>query len=230
MSLTAAPLASMPPAPDLMAAMRPRSTEGDAGKAEEKIQAKATQAPSAPTPSRADQAPRPSGSSPEPNIGAETQDQRRLIAALEQRDREVRDHENAHRAAGGDLVRGGSYDYRQGPDGRRYAIGGDVKIDTAPSPADPEATAEKMAQVIRAALAPARPSTTDLAVAAQATAELNRARTESQNESIDSSAPPDSSAPAGGTAGDREARAAASAYRGTAAGSAEAGVSLRVEA
>ncbi len=228
MSLTAAPLASMPPAPDLMAAMRPRSTGGDDRRVDENTQAKASPAPSEPSPSRRDQTPSPSGSSPEPSIGAEAQDQTRLIAALEKRDREVRDHENAHRAAGGDLVRGGSYDYQQGPDGRRYAVGGDVKIDTTAVPGDPEATAEKMAQVIRAALAPARPSTTDLAVAAQATAELNRARTESQSESIDSSA--NSSAPTGATVDAREARDAASAYRGTAEGSSVAGVGLRVEA
>lgn len=101
-----------------------------------------------------------------------------MLTDLKVRDREVRAHESAHRAAGGDLVRGGSYDYQQGPDGKRYAIGGDVQIDTTSVPADPRATADKMAQVIRAALAPAKPSPTDLAVAAQATAERNRAQAE----------------------------------------------------
>lgn len=105
-----------------------------------------------------------------------------MLTELKARDREVRAHENAHRAAGGDLVRGGSYDYQQGPDGKRYAVGGDVQIDTTPVPDDPRATAEKMARVIRAALAPAEPSPTDLAVAAQATAERNRAQAESRND------------------------------------------------
>lgn len=109
-------------------------------------------------------------------------EEQRVLTDLKARDREVRAHENAHRAAGGDLVRGGSYDYQQGPDGKRYAIGGDVQIDTTPVPDNPRATAEKMAQVIRAALAPAEPSPTDLAVAAQATAERNRAQTEARTE------------------------------------------------
>ena len=122
-----------------------------------------------------------------PRSPAATQDvsreEQRVLAELKARDREVRAHENAHRAAGGDLVRGGSYDYQQGPDGRRYAIGGDVQIDTTPVAGDPRATAEKMAQVIRAALAPAEPSPTDLAVAAQATAERNRAQSEARADS-----------------------------------------------
>ncbi|MFO7807867.1 putative metalloprotease CJM1_0395 family protein [Guyparkeria sp.] len=109
-------------------------------------------------------------------------EEQRMLTELKARDREVRAHENAHRAAGGDLVRGGSYDYQQGPDGKRYAVGGDVQIDTTPVPDDPRATAEKMARVIRAALAPAEPSPTDLAVAAQATAERNRAQAESRND------------------------------------------------
>lgn len=112
-----------------------------------------------------------------------TREEQRVLAELKARDREVRAHENAHRAAGGDLVRGGSYDYQQGPDGGRYAIGGDVQIDTTPVAGDPRATAEKMAQVIRAALAPAEPSPTDLAVAAQATAERNRAQSEARADS-----------------------------------------------
>ena len=107
-------------------------------------------------------------------------EEQRMLTDLKARDREVRAHENAHRAAGGNLVRGGSYDYQQGPDGKRYAVGGDVQIDTTPVPDDPRATAAKMAQVIRAALAPAEPSPTDLAVAAQATAERNRAQADAR--------------------------------------------------
>jgi len=91
-----------------------------------------------------------------------------LLQRLKARDAEVRAHENAHRAAGAGLVRGGGYTYQAGPDGRRYAIGGDVQIDVSTVPGDPQATAIKMEQVIRAALAPAEPSTQDRQVAAQA--------------------------------------------------------------
>ncbi len=132
-----------------------------------------------------------------------------MLTDLKARDREVRAHENAHRAAGGDLVRGGSYDYQQGPDGKRYAVGGDVQIDTTPVPDDPRATAEKMAKVIRAALAPAEPSSTDLAVAAQATAERNRAQAESRTDE-------DAEGQEGGPYASGESTDAATAYRRTA--------------
>lgn len=105
-----------------------------------------------------------------------------MLAELKARDQEVRNHENAHRAAAGDLVRGGSYQYQQGPDGRRYAVGGDVQIDTSPVPGDPSATAQKMQRVIAAALAPAEPSATDLAVAAEAAATRDRARAEARQQ------------------------------------------------
>lgn len=223
MSLTAVPLSSMPPAPDLMAAMMPRAGKGHEKRTSEQAPTQANSQQTEPTVSE-QQPKRQPDSSPEPAVRTETEDQRRVIAALKNRDREVRDHEDAHRAAGGDLVRGGSYDYRQGPDGRRYAIGGDVKIDTASTPGDPEATAEKMAQVIRAALAPARPSTTDLAVAAQATAELNRARAESQAESMETLKSTQAAT------ADRGAHSAATAYRATAEQSAETKGSLQLEA
>ncbi|NKN33494.1 putative metalloprotease CJM1_0395 family protein [Marichromatium bheemlicum] len=99
-----------------------------------------------------------------------TPDELRLIEQLRQRDREVRAHEQAHVAAGGRYVTSGpSYDYQTGPDGRQYAIGGEVQIDTSEE-RDPAATLEKAEALQRAALAPAEPSGQDLRVAAQARA------------------------------------------------------------
>ncbi|TVP89112.1 MAG: hypothetical protein EA348_08970 [Pseudomonadaceae bacterium] len=100
------------------------------------------------------------------------------IQALAQRDREVRAHEQAHLAVGGQYAGPVSYDYQRGPDGRLYAVGGSVAIDVAPIPDDPEATLQKMQQVQRAALAPAEPSAQDLAVAAQASQQAAAARAE----------------------------------------------------
>lgn len=98
-----------------------------------------------------------------------TPEELRLVQKLSQRDLEVRTHEQAHVAAGGQYVTSGpSYDYQTGPDGRRYAIGGEVGIDTSPIPGDPEATVEKARVLIRAALAPAEPSSQDQRVAASA--------------------------------------------------------------
>lgn len=107
-----------------------------------------------------------------------SEDQRRQVDELKKRDQEVKAHERAHMAAGGGLVRGGaSYTYQRGPDGQLYAVGGEVSIDTS-SERDPDQTVRKMEQVKRAALAPAEPSGTDRAVAAQASQVQLQARME----------------------------------------------------
>jgi hypothetical protein len=91
------------------------------------------------------------------------------VRDLQQRDREVRAHEMAHVAAGGSLVRSGaSFSYETGPDGQRYAIGGEVSIDSSPG-RTPEETRSKAERVKSAALAPADPSAQDRQVAALAT-------------------------------------------------------------
>jgi len=91
------------------------------------------------------------------------------IARLRRIDQMVRAHERAHLVAGGELVRGGPhYIYKIGPDGKRYAVGGDVEIDTSPVPGDPKATLQKAEKIVRAALAPLNPSPQDLRVAMQA--------------------------------------------------------------
>jgi hypothetical protein len=91
------------------------------------------------------------------------------IEELKKRDAEVRAHEQAHQSAAGSLSNGAtSFDYDTGPDGKRYAVGGEVSIDTSKVAGDPQATIEKARQVRRAALAPADPSGPDRQVAAQA--------------------------------------------------------------
>lgn len=103
----------------------------------------------------------------------------RELAALQARDREVRNHELAHQAAGGAFVTGGiQFSYQRGSDGRYYAVGGEVSISTAAVAGDPAATLRKMAVVRRAATAPADPSAQDLKVAAQAAAAASQAAAE----------------------------------------------------
>jgi hypothetical protein len=90
------------------------------------------------------------------------------VRELEIRDREVRAHENAHKAAAGGLARGGpNYKFQSGPDGKQYAVGGDVQIDTSPG-RTPEETIAKAQRIRAAGLAPAEPSGADRAVVAQA--------------------------------------------------------------
>ena len=97
-----------------------------------------------------------------------TPEEEAKVRELQTRDREVRAHERAHVSAGGRYVRGGAqFSYQVGPDGKRYAVGGEVSIDTSEE-GTPEATIRKAQVVRRAALAPAEPSGADRAVAAQA--------------------------------------------------------------
>ena len=65
-----------------------------------------------------------------------------------------------------------------GPDGRAYAVAGEVGIDASVIRGDPAATLAKMLQVERAALAPVDPSPQDRRVAALATGRAAEARAE----------------------------------------------------
>ena len=100
------------------------------------------------------------------------------IRQLSQIDQQVKQHEQAHASVGGQLAGAPSFDFENGPDGRRYAVAGEVPIDASPVPGNPEATLRKMEQVRRAALAPADPSPQDRLVAAKATQAMLQARAE----------------------------------------------------
>jgi hypothetical protein len=116
-----------------------------------------------------------------------SQEERRQVAELAQRDREVRAHEAAHKSAAGQYARGGaSFEYQRGPDGKRYAVGGEVSIDVS-SPADPREALQKAQLVQRAALAPAQPSSQDRAIAAQAAQQAAQARIDSQQQKAEES-------------------------------------------
>lgn len=115
---------------------------------------------------------------PDQAINSEEQ---RVVQELQQRDREVRAHEQAHRRAGGAHAGPPQYEFVRGPDGQRYAVSGSVSIDSSPVRGDPEATLEKMETVQQASMAPAEPSGRDLAVAARASTLIQQARTELQS-------------------------------------------------
>lgn len=107
--------------------------------------------------------------------------QARVLAELRATDRKVRAHEAAHLAAAGGLARGGAaFATVQGPDGRAYAVAGEVSIDTSPVPGRPAATLAKAQQIVSAALAPADPSPQDRQVAAAAEAMAAQARQDLQ--------------------------------------------------
>lgn len=99
------------------------------------------------------------------------------LEELQQRDLEVRSHEKAHASTGGQYSGTPSYEYQTGPDGRRYAVGGEVSIDIS-AESTPEETIRKMQQVKAAALSPTEPSPQDLRVATEAIQRTVEARNE----------------------------------------------------
>jgi len=104
-----------------------------------------------------------------------SEDEKRLVQDLRSRDAEVRTHEAAHQAAGGGMTGAASYTYQQGPDGRMYAIGGEVSI-SIPSGSTPQESMRNAQQAIAAAMAPADPSGQDFAVASSAMVMLMKAQ------------------------------------------------------
>jgi len=108
-----------------------------------------------------------------------SKDERLELEKLKRRDAEVRAHEQAHVSAAGNLAQGGAnFSFETGPDGKRYAVGGDVSIDTSAVAGDPQATLRKAQQIRRAASAPVDPSAQDRSVAAQASTMEVQARAE----------------------------------------------------
>lgn len=94
-------------------------------------------------------------------------DELRLVQDLQSRDSEVKAHEAAHQAAGGGMTGAASYTYQQGPDGKMYAIGGEVSI-TMKSGSSPEETIRNARQIAASAMAAGNPSPQDHAVASSA--------------------------------------------------------------
>lgn len=103
-----------------------------------------------------------------PEQAASTPTYQAAISELQQIDRRVRAHEMAHLLSGDGVVRGGaSFTYTRGPDGKNYAVGGEVPIDASPG-RTPQETLDKARAIERAALAPVDPSPQDRRVAALA--------------------------------------------------------------
>ena len=99
-----------------------------------------------------------------------SEEEQKQVQELKEIDRKVRQHEMAHLAAAqGIAVSGANFEYKRGPDGVNYAVGGDVQID-ASKERDPEATIDKARRIVTAALAPSDPSPQDRSVAAKARA------------------------------------------------------------
>lgn len=102
----------------------------------------------------------------------------KMIAQLQQRDKEVRAHELAHATAGGAATGSPSYTFEIGPDGKKYATDGEVAVDLSTVAGDPQATIVKMQKIHAAAMAPTNPSAQDTRVAASAAQTILAAQSE----------------------------------------------------
>jgi len=125
---------------------------------------------------------------PAKNVAAPGQlskEEKTQVDKLKKIDREVKTHEQAHKNVGGQFAGSASFTFTVGPDGKRYAVAGEVPIDIAPVAGDPAATIAKMNIVAAAALAPAKPSGQDKRVAAQAASLRAEAQAEQTQKSQD---------------------------------------------
>ena len=89
----------------------------------------------------------------------------RVLDKFRNKDSEVRTHEQAH-ASIGHTTSPISYNYQEGPDGKMYAVGGSVRLDTS-IPDDPKAAAFKLDMIQKAASGPSNLSSADGAIASQ---------------------------------------------------------------
>ncbi len=103
-----------------------------------------------------------------------SEDEERLVTDLQSRDAEVRAHESAHQT-GGASTGAATFSYQQGPDGKMYAIGGEVSI-SFKTGSNPQETIANAQAVIASALAPADPSGQDMAVASSAMVMMMKAQ------------------------------------------------------
>lgn len=158
-----------PPDDGISLALSPESREAARQAMLEELLASQTKQPSPPT-----------GDAKElpPEEQAERAREEQAVQKLQTRDREVRAHEHAHAAAIGSNGSSPTFTYQAGPDGRLYAISGEVKIDTSEVTGDPEATLRKAQHIAQATFAPGDPSSEDRRAATMATAMAARARQE----------------------------------------------------
>ncbi|MEA2050493.1 MAG: putative metalloprotease CJM1_0395 family protein [Campylobacterota bacterium] len=94
------------------------------------------------------------------------EDFKRVLEKFKKSDAQVRTHEQTH-ATIGVTTTPISYNYQEGPDGKMYAVGGSVRLDTS-IPQDTEAAIEKLDQISKASIGVENPSSADMAISRQA--------------------------------------------------------------
>ncbi|MGP2655814.1 putative metalloprotease CJM1_0395 family protein [Malaciobacter sp. WC5094] len=90
-------------------------------------------------------------------------DYQRVLEKFKRLDAQTKAHEQQH-ASLGDTKSAISYNYQVGPDGKLYATGGHVRLDTS-LPQDKDAALAKLAKLSRSAGAPSELSSADASIA-----------------------------------------------------------------
>ena len=106
-----------------------------------------------------------------------SEEDRKYLQELKERDREVREHEMAHKRVAGQYAGAVTYIYQTGPDNKQYAIGGKTQLDTSEEP-DPAENIDKQEIIYDAALAPKDPSAKDKEVAREAQQSVKESKVE----------------------------------------------------
>lgn len=100
------------------------------------------------------------------------------LAEMRARDQKVRDQEAAQARAAAPYAGATRYEFETGPDGRRYAVSGETKLDVSAPRGDAEDIARKMEQLQAAALAADDLSVEDRRVLAEARKQRLEAQTD----------------------------------------------------
>ncbi len=111
------------------------------------------------------------------NENYDEKDYERVLSRYKDSDAQIRQHEQAH--ASSLTASTPDYDYQVGPDGKLYATGGEVRIDTS-IPDDEKAAAFKLSQMQDASSAPNELSAADAQISR--TANLNKLLIQSQQQ------------------------------------------------
>lgn len=90
-------------------------------------------------------------------------DYERVLEKFKSKDAEVKQHEESH-TANGVAKSTIKYNYQTGPDGKLYAVGGEVKLDTS-LPSDEKQAIDKLEKLASASSAPSQLSAADSQIA-----------------------------------------------------------------
>lgn len=106
-----------------------------------------------------------------PAPGQLSEAEKRVVAELQQRDREVRNEEQRHAATAGQFGGQPQYVFKRGPDGKMYAVEGKVSVNVQVS-GTPEDQEKALRRVQAAAVSVQSPSSGDTRAVAGAAAAL----------------------------------------------------------